>query len=131
MPAIGKIVLDTSVAVAHLRGIQAVTLQLEQFDTLYLPLIVLGELLHGIRKSTRSQENLAGLRRWLRATTLISLTEATAEQYAVIKGDLARTGTPIPENDIWIAAHAKELGLSSATRDAHFERIEGLQILKW
>jgi tRNA(fMet)-specific endonuclease VapC len=131
MPATGKVVLDTSVVIAHLRGIQTVTLQLEQFDTLYLPLIVLGELLHGIRKSNRSQENLAGLRRWLRASTLISLTEATADHYATIKGNLARSGTPIPENDIWIAAHAKELGLSLATRDAHFERIESLQILKW
>src|ERR1700736_6770430 len=115
MPATGNVLLDTSVVVAHLRGIQAVTLKLEQVDTLYLPIVALGELLCGIRKSARAQENLIGLQRWLRTATLLSLTETTADRYAGIKDELAQAGTPIPENDVWIAAHAREHGLPLAT----------------
>jgi tRNA(fMet)-specific endonuclease VapC len=131
MPATGKVVLDTSVVVAHLRGIQPVTLKLEQFDTLFLPIVALGELLCGIRKSARAQENLAVLQNWLRTATLLSLTEATADNYATIKNELAQAGTPIPENDVWIAAHAMEHGLSLAARDEHFQRITGLTLLDW
>ena len=44
---------------------------------------------------------------------------------------LAKAGTPIPDNDIWIAALAFEHHLPLAARDAHFDRISGLQVLKW
>ncbi len=131
MPATGKVVLDSSVVIGHLRGVQAIALQLERFDTLYVPMIVLGELLHGIRKSARSEENLARLRRLLLVATLVSLTEETAHFYAMIKVNLAEAGTPIPENDVWIAAQALELQVPLATEDAHFERIKTLQTLKW
>jgi tRNA(fMet)-specific endonuclease VapC len=45
--------------------------------------------------------------------------------------DLAKAGTPIPENDIWIVALALEHQLPLTARDAHFDRISGLQVLKW
>ena len=125
MPETGNVLLDTSVVVAHLRGIQPVTLKLEQFDTLFLPIVALGELLCGIRKSVRAQENLAALQHWLRSATLLSLTEATADRYATIKSELSQAGTPIPENDVWIAAHAMEYGFPLATRDEHFHRVPG------
>ncbi|HEX4139346.1 MAG TPA: type II toxin-antitoxin system VapC family toxin [Candidatus Methylacidiphilales bacterium] len=131
MPGIGDVLLDTSVAVAHLRGNPSVALKLAQADALFLPLVALGELLCGIRKSVRTQQNLAILQNWMRSTTLISLTEATADRHATIKVQLAQAGTPIPENDVWIAAHAMEHGLSLATRDEHFLRIAGLVVLDW
>ena len=71
-------------------------------------MVALGELLYGVRKSVRAAENLASLQTWLSTVTLISLTEAIANRYASIKHELAKAGTPIPENDIWIAAHALE-----------------------
>ncbi|MEI9999963.1 MAG: PIN domain-containing protein [Verrucomicrobiota bacterium] len=74
---------------------------------------------------------MAVFQHWLRSATLLSLTEATADRYAAIKNELARAGTPIPENDIWIAAHAMEHGLSLAARDEHFHRISGLVVLDW
>ena len=131
MPETGNVLLDTSVVVAHLRGIQPAALKLQQFNTLFLPIVALGELLCGVRKSVRAKENLASLQTWLRTVTLLSLTEATADRYAAIKIELARAGTPIPENDVWIAAHALEHGLPLATRDEHFKRIPGLIILDW
>ena len=116
---------------AHLRGNPSVASKLAQANTLFLPLVALGELLCGIRKSIHAQQNLANLQTWMRSTTLISLTEATADRYATIKHQLAQAGTPIPENDVWIAAHALEHGLSLATRDEHFLRITGLVVLDW
>ena len=131
MPETGNVVLDTSVAVAHLRGFQAVTERFEPFDALFLPIVALGELLCGVRKSVRAKENRASLQSWLQTVKLLSLTESTADRYAIIKIELAQAGTPIPENDVWIAAHAIEHGLPLATRDEHFHRIAGLTVLDW
>ncbi len=55
----------------------------------------------------------------------------TARAYAQIASDLEKKGLRIPENDMWIAAIALECDLPLAARDAHFGRIEGLQILEW
>ena len=62
---------------------------------------------------------------------LLSLTEATSECYGRIKDELARAGTPNPENDIWIAAFAVEHALPMAVRDRHFEQVNGLTVLDW
>jgi tRNA(fMet)-specific endonuclease VapC len=56
---------------------------------------------------------------------------ATAIHYARISADLEQKGTPIPENDVWIAAVALECGMPLATRDTHFGRVEGLKLLHW
>ena len=133
MLATGKVVLDTSVAVAHLRGVTAATARLQSYEneSLLLPTVALGELLHGARKSARGAENLSNLKTWLQTVTLLPLTETTANCYASIKLGLSRAGTPIPENDIWIAAHAVEHDLPLATSDEHFQRIADLVVLDW
>jgi tRNA(fMet)-specific endonuclease VapC len=56
---------------------------------------------------------------------------ATAEHYGRIRATLSNAGTPIPENDIWIAAIAQENQLPVATRDQHFDQVTGLKVLKW
>ena len=60
-------------------------------------------------------------------TILVCDTE-TARQYGRIKVELRRKGRPIPENDMWIAAVALQHGLTLATRDAHFDAIDGLTV---
>ena len=62
---------------------------------------------------------------------LLLPTETTAKEYGRIKAELAVAGTPIPENDVWLAAQAMEHGLPLATCDAHFARIKGLVVLDW
>ncbi len=57
--------------------------------------------------------------------------ESTPELYDRISAQLAKAATPIPQNDIWIAAIALQSGLPVATGDAHFEHVIGLQILRW
>ena len=48
-----------------------------------------------------------------------------------VKDELRQKGRPIPENDIWIAAIAREHKLVLATRDKHFDQVEGLKVDKW
>jgi len=58
-------------------------------------------------------------------------TARTAAEYGRIKAALKATGTPLPENDVWIAAFAIERSLPLATRDAHFAHVPGLIVLDW
>ena len=53
----------------------------------------------------------------------------TAKLYAQIKAKLLAAGKPIPDNDIWIAALARQANLPLAARDEHFEFVEGLEII--
>ena len=57
--------------------------------------------------------------------------ELTAEVYGQIKAELAQAGTPIPDNDLWIAALAREYQLPLATKDRHFALVPGLSTLAW
>jgi tRNA(fMet)-specific endonuclease VapC len=131
MPGTGKLLLDTSVVVAHLRGVVAVTERMAEAEALYLPLIALGELHFGLLRSSRPDRNLRALQSWLQAVTLLTLSESTTAEYGRIKDALARAGTPIPENDIWIAAMAREHDLTFATRDDHFALISDLTVVDW
>ena len=131
----GDLVLDTSAAVAHLRGIATVTVQmqacLDAGKTLYLPLTVWGELLYGAYRSDRPERELANLAEFARGLVRLYPTDQTADAYAKIKQTLAASGALIPENDIWIAAFAVEHNLPLAARDEHFRRVSGLTTLDW
>jgi tRNA(fMet)-specific endonuclease VapC len=69
--------------------------------------------------------------KFLRVATVLLPDENTAEQYGQIKAELARIGRPIPENDVWIAAMARQHDLPIATRDAHFAAVSHLKTLAW
>ena len=113
----------------------AVTAQLQTklraSETLYLPLTVWGELLFGAYHASQPTRELANLAEFARGTERLLPTDRTADEYARIKQALALAGTPIPENDVWIAAYATEHNLPLATRDAHFQRVPGLTMLRW
>lgn len=57
--------------------------------------------------------------------------EATCINYGLIKASLRKKGKPIPENDIWIAAIAMQHSLVVATRDKHFDEVDGLSTEEW
>lgn len=126
-----RVVLDTSVVVRHFRDATAIANKLLACDELYLPQPALGELYAGAYRSASPAKHLAQITRFLDAVDVLLPVEATAEIYGRISAQLARAGTPIPQNDIWIAAHALQAGLPVATLDAHFHRVEGLQVLNW
>ena len=131
MPMNGRILLATSVAIALLSGDAAVTERLLQAREVYLPIIALGELYLGALKSQRTNDNVARIDELASGVGLRGCDMETARGYAAIKNRLRIQGKPIPENDVWIAAIARQHGLTLVTRDAHFAVVEGLSSETW
>lgn len=131
MSATGSVLLDTSVVIGYFRKDPNLHRKIEQISDVYLPLVVLGELLYGAYKSTRSQKMLEDVRAFSNGCILLLPDEATAGLYGQIKAELSIAGKAIPQNDIWIAAAAKEHDLPVATRDKHFSFVSGLTVLSW
>ena len=96
-----------------------------------ISVVTLGELYYGAMKSTRSTENVAKIDSLAAGLTVLTCDPTTAQRFAEVKDGLRRKGTPLPENDVWIAAAARQHGLTLATRDAHFRAIDGLAIELW
>ena len=125
------ILLDTIAVIAHLRGridIRALTVPGEP---IFLPLTALGELYKGAEKSARPADNRQLVEEFLQMAALLFPDTATAESYARAAVALEAKGEVIPENDLWIAAVALECDMPLATRDAHFDRVDGLTVLRW
>jgi tRNA(fMet)-specific endonuclease VapC len=126
-----RALLDTSGYSAFMRGDPAVKEMLQTVDAISVNAVVLGELRAGFLRGRMRQKNEARLRQFLASSRVSALAvdEETAERYAVILNGLWNAGTPIPTNDIWIAASAMQYGLAVITTDAHFLKIP--QILVW
>jgi predicted nucleic acid-binding protein len=123
-----RILLDTNAYSAFKRGDPAVAGRLRRAEEVLLSTVVVGELLYGFRCGARLKPNLEELEAFLDSpfVRLLPVTFATAERFGRIAAALRRKGTPIPTNDIWIAAHALETGADLLSFDAHFGTIEGL-----
>ncbi len=127
----GRYLLDTNIVIGLLKGrIEDLPKALVD-SSVYLSIVVLGELLYGALHSSRADENIAKIERLAATMTVLDCDRDTARFYGRIKASLRRRGRPIPENDIWIAASAQQHGLTVATRDRHFENIEDLSIEAW
>lgn len=124
------IALDTSEYAAFKRGDATATERIARADLIIVPLPVLAELRVGFRGGSREAQNLDELERFFSSprVEVPSMTEQTAILYAEIFGTLKRKGTPIPINDVWIAAVALEHGAILYSRDGHFATIEGLPL---
>lgn len=97
-------------------------------DEVFIPLIVLAEIKAGFYGGSQQHRNENLLQRMLAKRTVGILVPAreTAEHYARLFVQLKRAGTPVPDNDLWIAALVLEHDLLLITRDRHFERIPQL-----
>ena len=103
-----RVLLDTSAYSAFMLGHPEAKVALQRADEIYLTPVVLGELLAGFIRGKLRKKNERELRAFLSAprVQVIDLDEDTAQRYAVILNALWKAGTPIPTNDIWIAASA-------------------------
>jgi tRNA(fMet)-specific endonuclease VapC len=127
----GSFLLDTNIAVALLAGEETVRASLNQPGLIFLSSIVVGELFYGARKSARAASNLARVEELASKFVVLNCDVSTARYYGEIRDLLRAKGRPIPENDIWIAAHAQQFDLTLVTRDAHFKAVEGISIEVW
>ena len=125
-----RLLVDTSAYSGFMRGHPEIKLALQEADEIYVNSIVPGELLAGFMKGRRRRKNEAELKRFLSSprANLVDVTEDTAERYAVILNSLWRMETPIPTNDIWIAASAMEHGLHVLTTDDHYRKVSQIVV---
>src|SRR5918911_1643856 len=113
----GRFLLDTNIVIALWANDVAVTSQLAVASEVFVPIIVLGELYYGARKSAWSAQNLARIDAFAARSSILVCDLTTAQQYGESKNALRAKGRPIPENDVWIAAVALQYSLTLATRD--------------
>ena len=122
-----KIVLDTNVYCDYAEGLpEAVEALVAYGEEIYIPAIVVGELLFGFLKGKRQQFNERKLRQVI-SRLKIEMIDVNADvdrKYANIYLSLQRKGVQIPINDVWIAACSMEGGGTLLTRDKHFEFVE-------
>lgn len=126
---IPKIALDTNAYRALDDGNEKLSKIIRSTANIGMPIIVLGELYHGIFAGSRQEENLFKLTRFLGASRLeiLEIDEMTAKAFGEIAAELKRIGRPIQQNDIWIAALCKQHGYTIATNDSGFSHITGLE----
>ncbi|HKQ67940.1 MAG TPA: type II toxin-antitoxin system VapC family toxin [Polyangiaceae bacterium] len=125
----GTLVLDTS-AYSHLRANHDDVLdRVAAAEVVFVPTVVLGELEAGFRLGRRTQENRVMLQEFLTEpfVSVLEVTVEVARRYGQIFAQLRQAGTPIPVNDIWIAATTIEAASHLLTFDSDFERIAHLE----
>ncbi|MEM7048330.1 MAG: type II toxin-antitoxin system VapC family toxin [Acidobacteriota bacterium] len=122
--------LDTSAYIGLRRGHPLVLDAMAEASNILLPTTVLGELEAGFELAARSAENRAALEDFLAEpfVAIRPITRQVAQQYGKLFAALRRAGTPIPLNDVWIAAASVVAGARLLTFDHHFERISGLDL---
>jgi len=131
MNTAGSALVDTNVVVAYLRGDRVLPPRFAEVTAVYLPWVVLGELHFGAQRAQRREEQLAYVRDFLTTAIVLFPDQHTTEHYGQIKAELAQIGKPIPDNDVWIAALARQHDLPLATRDDHFTAVRALKTLAW
>lgn len=122
------ICLDTSGYSHFKRGDTAAVTLLQRARSVYVPAIVLGELRTGFRLGNRTDANEAELSEFLEhpIVAVAVADEAVASLYANLMVALKSKGTPLPTNDVWIAATAQRHGAVVLTYDEHFAAMPGV-----
>ena len=120
-----RLLLDTSGYSAFMRGRSEFVAAQQEADEVCLNPVILGELLAGFIKGKKRKKNESELKRFLQSprVRILDVDAETAERYAVILNSLWKAGTPIPTNDIWIAATAMQHGLHLLTTDGHYQKV--------
>jgi tRNA(fMet)-specific endonuclease VapC len=123
-----KLALDTNRYTDLCRGEASVVQTVELADEVWLPFIVLGELRAGFAVGTQGPRNEGVLRRFLLkpGVGVLYADEQTTHHYATVYRQLRKQGTPIPTNDMWIAALVLQHSLSLYDRDTHFDALRQL-----
>ncbi len=124
-------ILDTNALSAAADNDPGIVALLARADQLAIPVIVLGEYRYGIAQS----RNRASYAKWLNGLLndclVLDINEPATHYYAEITLELKRKGTPIPTNDIWIAALCRQHALPLLSRDRHFDLVAGTKRLDW
>ena len=123
-----KFLIDTNIYSLAMRGDPQVVNTLRQTDQIGFSAISIGELFSGFMGGGREAGNREELGLFLDSPRVVvhPIDSGTADFYASILNNLRAAGTPIPTNDIWIAAVAFQHGYTLYSKDKHFSLIPGL-----
>jgi tRNA(fMet)-specific endonuclease VapC len=126
-----RLALDTNRYTDFCKGQVEVVRRLEEAETVFVPFVVVAELRAGFAVGGRSHENERVLQRFLSKPGIECLfpDDLTTQTYAAIFRQLRQQGTPIPTNDLWIAALVVQHGLKLYSRDPHFHKLAQLDLL--
>ena len=124
-------ILDTNALSAVADNEPAAVRIFRRAASIELPVIVLGEYRFGIAHSRRRAEYEKWLGELIEATRVLPVDGETTGHYARIRAELKKAGHPIPSNDLWIAALARQHRLPLMSRDAHFDAVQAIKRIGW
>lgn len=126
-----KVLIDTNIYCNAMRGEKSAVDIIQRSEKILFSPIVIGELYSGFKNGKYENKNRDLLRKFINSNRviLLKITDSTSDFYSYILSQLRKNGTPIPTNDIWIAASAFENGAKLASGDKHFLKIQGLQLI--
>jgi len=113
------------------KGDVSIADEIDKSSKVYLSATIVGELFYGAQYSIQVENNIKNIDKLTSAYDVLNIDAETSAIYGKIKSILRKNGTPIPENDIWIASTAIQHKLTLSTRDKHFNVIENLSLLAW
>ena len=128
---IGKHLLDTNIVVAFFAADEAVRIKMAELSETYVPVVVVAELYFGAICSRQKDANVRRIDEFISSSSIVSCDLSTAREYGIVKSELRAAGTPIPENDIWIAAIARQHKMVLVSRDRHFGAVPTLTQECW
>lgn len=126
-----KILLDTNAYIFLCKNMADIDVCTRRAERIFFSFISLGELRGGFLCGKKVQNNEKNLTRFLNSSrvTILFADEQTTHHYSRLYLQLRKQGTPIPTNDIWIAALAMQYNLTLVTRDRHFQHLPQLPLL--
>ena len=124
-------ILDTNALSAYLDQTPEAVEIVSDAREVAIPVIVAAEFAFGVAQSRHREAYQQSLERMLERCTVLNIGIETARHYAAIRLELKRAGTPIPANDLWIAALSRQHAIPVMSRDTHFDFVAGLRRRSW
>ncbi len=129
-----RYLLDTNVCIAYKKRKPGIPERIEALAAgqVAMSVVTWGELMLGVEKSQHRERSLEILKRIREIIPVVGTDEEVGNHYGAIRGQLEMAGTPIGPNDLWIAAHARALGIPVVTNNTgEFARVSGLTVEDW
>ena len=126
-----QLLLDTNTYTELARGNASALSKVQRATHILLTFVTLGELRAGFAAGNKAQQNEKVLQKFLASSRVkvIYPDSETTHYYARIYAQLRKAGSPIPANDLWIAALSMQHVVPLYTLDAHFKKVESIDLL--
>jgi tRNA(fMet)-specific endonuclease VapC len=123
-----RLLVDSNRFIDFCAGDEEAVERFESASLLGIPFIVMAEIRAGALIARRGQAQVRVLTELMNQPGVrgVHSSDSTTHLYAALYAQLRKAGTPIPTNDLWIAALALEHDFVLCTRDAHFDAIPQL-----